>query len=113
MGNVSKRVKYVETSEKSISTIFQVLQAPESWSKYTTGIISWNIFLVGTAILKVHEGYPRVLRHLHVLWGAPNLKTKRRRIGTILPSQQKKLSVLLCKQNLIHQHPKTKLFCHS
>ena len=39
--------------------------------------------------VKVHTGYPRVLRHPCLLWCAPHLKTKRRRIGTILISSFK------------------------
>ena len=31
-----KQQKGLKTDEKSISTIFQMLQAPETWSKYTT-----------------------------------------------------------------------------
>ena len=48
------------------------------------GLHSLTITIDGTA--KVHQVYPRVLRHPHLLRQAPNFRTKRRRIGTILPS---------------------------
>ena len=38
--NVQKRLK---KAEKSVSTSFQVLQAPESWSKHTTPILSVSL----------------------------------------------------------------------
>ena len=42
---VKKEQKRLKTAKKSSSIIFHVLQAPESWSKYTTGGVDFDRIL--------------------------------------------------------------------